>query len=327
MKNIVKVLALVSLLGVLAVACQKETDNGPLPAVVTRTVDFRIDNGALQRSVLHGDVQWHNFLAAVFDSVDRGYRVSLLHEGNAAAKETVTHTTADRKEAIRLADSLYNANYDVTLWYDSDAGHYVITGQKSTAPGPQSLARRWTEHPFWPFDEYLPGTWRQLHDFSCVIVSQDGYCVYRDWGEVVRDSQRTGIYEFPTYNQAMSLILYGPQPTLNCRLVWDSDGNVIDTIWSERTVRFTADSVYILFIDEFEHQLHYTDPYYIIGGDSLQVYRVPGYPANCYSEECRFNGLPIDIIEWTEDTVLLKADGHTDCHFYSAFVREPVEKK
>ena len=112
--------------------------------------------------------------------------------------------------------------------------------------------------------------------------------------------------------------------------VFDSVGNVIDTAWDERTVIFTVDSMKImdLYHAGWYDRIRYsniTSPYYIVSGDSLQVYRAPGYPANCYTDECLYNGHTIGVIEWTWDTVFLYIDDYY--YYFEAFVRETDNKK
>lgn len=317
MKSIVKVLALVSLLGVLATACHKdETLVGNLPTVVTRTVDLRVGEGNLQRSVLHGDVQWQSFLAAVFDSVDRGYRVSLLHEGSASTKETLTFSSPDRNVAMHWVDSLYNAGYDVTLWYDNEEHHYVVVGQKDTAPGPEPPV---VEYPFWPFDEYLPGTWRQVRGMRAFIGINDIYAVYYDWGVLVSDSNRSGYNTIPSFNQALSMINFYCNENYDADIIdYDPVTGRVDTIVFSNYVFIDGDSIY--WHNSGINPTILTSPYYITEGDSLQLYGIPGMSPNTYYEIDGVNGHTIPAIEWGRDTLLLKL--HNTLTDYGVYVRD-----
>ena len=315
MKIIVKVLALVSLLGIMATACQKETPVSPLPSVVTRTVDYRVGNGDLQRSVIHGDVQWRSFLAAVFDSVDHGHRVSLLHgTAGSAAKDIVTFSSADKAEAMRWVDSMYNAGYDVTLWYDSENHQYNCIGQKASAPVPQ-LA----DHPFHPFEEYLSGTWRQLHYGQAFILGPGMH--FCNWRDVARQYGYS-----PSYSQAFDMILTDfTHPGMSCTQFLDADGNGYgDTIWHDKSLTFTRDSIITKYIsrdvvyDLDSTAIYHEDstalsgsvPYYIVNSDSLQIYS--------------YNNLPLYlIIEWSPDTMLFK---FTDDFAYGVYVRDSSKK-
>lgn len=145
MKNIVKTIAAVMLLGVLAASCQKENnkDLPALPDMTERTVNYAVD-GTMTSTTVHGVPGWTEFLSGLMDQVDAGHRVSLLHGGGASqSKETVVRYTPSRDSAMAWVDSMYTLGYDVAVWYDSERQSYVGVASMSTAPAPSD--RQWPD--------------------------------------------------------------------------------------------------------------------------------------------------------------------------------------
>lgn len=220
MKRIVNVLALVSLLGIMATACQKETSLTPLPTIVTRTVDYRVGNGDIHRATFHGDVQWDTFLAAIFDSVDHGHRVTLSH-GATTAKEVVTFSSAVKSEAMAWVDSMYNAGYDVVLWYDNETHQYNAAAQKSSGSTQDTTPILFT---FRPFAEYLPGTW---------VVAKDIYVTENMFSPTMQEYGWQAPEDMTWTNLARSYFE-----------IHHVDNDYIHGGERYRSLRFTADSVF-----------------------------------------------------------------------------------
>lgn len=286
MKKIATVLALVSLLGVLAVSCQKETTGNPLPAVVTRTVDYCIGDNAPQQTVLHGDVQWQSFLAAIFDSVDRGYRVSLIH-GGAAAKEAVTFSTTVKADAIAWVDSMYNAGYDVTLWYDDTTGQYNAVAQKSTAPGPITPDR-----PYYPLADYLQGTWSVAK--NCVVMTN--YWLATGESQEYQDNM----------SWEQSLLFYW---------IKQLDYDFIDVPARHRTIQFTADSFFVeeqAYFNDSESRYMAQWAAYTVTDSTHISFSGKWVRANQGFDTVDFSGI-LPIYEWNTDTIIL----HHESHLYT----------
>ena len=145
MKNIVKTIAAVMLLGVLAASCQKENnkDLPALPDMTERTVNYAVD-GTMTSTTVHGTPGWTEFLTRLMDQVDAGHRVSLLHgSGASQSKETVVRYTPSRDSAMAWVDSMYTLGYDVAVWYDAERQSYVGVASMSTAPAPSD--RQWPD--------------------------------------------------------------------------------------------------------------------------------------------------------------------------------------
>ena len=145
MKNIVKTIAAVMLLGVLAASCQKENnkDLPALPDMPARTVNYAVD-GTMTSTTVHGVPGWTEFLTRLMDQVDAGHRVSLLHgSGASQSKETVVRYTPSRDSAMAWVDSMYTLGYDVAVWYDAELQSYVGVASMSTAPAPSD--RQWPD--------------------------------------------------------------------------------------------------------------------------------------------------------------------------------------
>lgn len=305
MKKIATVLALVSLLGVLAVSCQKETTGNPLPAVVIRTVDYCIGDNAPQQTVLHGDVQWQSFLAAIFDSVDRGYRVSLIH-GGAAAKEAVTFSTTVKADAIAWVDSMYNAGYDVTLWYDDTTGQYNAVAQKSTAPGPITPDTL-PEHTFYPFDEYLPGTWICV-DYMAFI--RDAYNPNQTW---VNDYFFNEDYN-PNHHPPLPYFSY----IMPRMFLWptspDMHSGPLKMTITEDSITIEAPNVPLTTMDSN------TMDYWTEEGDSLRIYTTHPDMSSYYTQQ--------RIFQYSLDTLVLGVGFYPFTHWmydFLVFVRQTEE--
>ena len=130
-----KTVALLAVLSLAAVSCQKETVVDPVSAtdpVTMRMVTYCVDGVTTQVTLL-GDDAWDDFLHWMFALAEEGHRVS-FRQGNAeernAAKETVTFTTNSQIEAYNWANTMMDKGYEVTIEYDKKTGIYTCTATR-----------------------------------------------------------------------------------------------------------------------------------------------------------------------------------------------------
>ena len=137
MKRTFPTIALLAVLGTMAVGCQKENivENATIVAQVgeTRTIIYTVD-GTERQITLVGDEAWSDFLHHMLAMAREGHRVSFRNGKTplsvTSAKETVTFTTTDQNEAYTWCDNMYNAGYSVTMYYDKDKGIYTCIAVK-----------------------------------------------------------------------------------------------------------------------------------------------------------------------------------------------------
>lgn len=131
MKQIFRQVALLSLLGLTAVSCQKETliePQGLSETVATYTVYYTID-GETSQITLVGETAWRNFLDWIFAKAEEGHRVSFYLGGHemGQAKETITYTTTNYDDAVDWANKMSHNGYSVTIEFDEQHKQYVCT--------------------------------------------------------------------------------------------------------------------------------------------------------------------------------------------------------
>ena len=137
MKRIITTVALFTVLGTLAVSCQKDSFNLQDPINVENakkySVIYSID-GKSYHITLTGDNAWRDFLDRMFDLAEKGHRVTFCNEENhtqvISSKETIKFTTIKRQEAYEWAEQMVEDGYTVTVDYDSTTGIYTCTAIK-----------------------------------------------------------------------------------------------------------------------------------------------------------------------------------------------------
>lgn len=137
MKKIITTIALLSVLGTLAVSCQKENDSVQTPIEAESSTIYKICysiDGKSYRITLVGDETWRDFLNRMLALAEEGHRVSFRNENassqDALTKEVITYTTNDHDDAYTWADKMSNAGYLVNVEYDRETGKYTCTAIK-----------------------------------------------------------------------------------------------------------------------------------------------------------------------------------------------------
>ena len=113
MRKTFTTIALLAMLGTLAVSCQKENIIDETSIVAENgtvyTVGYSID-GVTHQITLVGDEAWHDFLSRMFASAEEGREISFRNEESASrivsAKEVVTYSTKNREEAVTWAEAM-----------------------------------------------------------------------------------------------------------------------------------------------------------------------------------------------------------------------------
>ncbi len=132
MRKTFTTIALIAVLGTMAVSCQKENIIDQTTVVsescTSRTVQYTID-GISYTVTFIGEDTWHDFLNYMFALAEEGRMVSFRNvestSSAAATKETVTHTTKNKDDAYKWADEMGDKGYDVTIYYDKEKGVYI----------------------------------------------------------------------------------------------------------------------------------------------------------------------------------------------------------
>lgn len=133
MRKIITTIALIAVLGTMAVSCQKEDAVNPTCPVAASndtvyTVRYSVD-GTSHTITLVGDKAWHDFLNHLFALAEEGHTVSFRNEEAASsvtpAKETITHSTYDKDDAYKWADEMGDQGYSVTIRYDKETKKYT----------------------------------------------------------------------------------------------------------------------------------------------------------------------------------------------------------
>ena len=124
-------IALVAMLGALAVGCQKENIIDEPPVVAENgtvyTVSYAVD-GVTHQLTLVGDEAWHDFLNRMFALAEEGHEVTFRNEEAASrvvsTKEVVTYSTPSHDDAINWAEKMADDGYTVTIHFDKEKKVY-----------------------------------------------------------------------------------------------------------------------------------------------------------------------------------------------------------
>ena len=136
MKKNIKTVALLSVLSLMAVGCQKETmvesDTGLQVTVRARTVTFTID-GVTHQTVFKSEQSWMEFLKQLTALAKQGHRVHFRCEetrtNTSAAKDVETFETPDEDEAVAWCNTMIDKGYEVTMYYDKESGKYICIAE------------------------------------------------------------------------------------------------------------------------------------------------------------------------------------------------------
>ena len=320
MKKTTLIITLAAVLGLVAVSCHDEPVN-PSPSV--RNVGY-IACGDQHQVSVNGDESWHALLDSLFAAAESGCRVTFWNPDAMGSKQadTVTINTADRQQAYRWGEEMYDQGYIVSIVYDENTGTYhgtAVMSPSAMIPWPP-ITRI---HTFWPFEEYLPGTWTKDTNVKAIVElpwiwphGSSGYDFnwFPNWYALVRWSHAYGwpsdlprecyppftLYSYPEFNQALACIKFleyvSPR---GARLVIDAD---------------------TIYVHPNRLPTIYSYPYFITPGDSLTLYQFPNtIPANTHP-----SGFIYPVIEWSWDTLLIGFDEYDE---YQVYIRNGSKKQ
>lgn len=137
MKKVIRTVALIAVLGMMAPACQKEPVSEPLAQVgsvkTIHTVYYSVD-GVTNTASFNSEENWLFFLGQLFALAEVGYEVSFWDSETVVNttddREIVTYTTRDKDEAVAWADTMRKNGYTVSISYDSVTNTYTCTAVK-----------------------------------------------------------------------------------------------------------------------------------------------------------------------------------------------------
>ena len=131
MNRTLTTIALISVLSMGAVSCQKEMIVEPQGAIsevgTVYTVRYAI-NGITHTETLIGKKARTEFLMRMLALAEEGYRVEVIENGETyqydSTKEVLTFTTHNKKEAYDWMDEKLQEGYAVTITFDQETGEY-----------------------------------------------------------------------------------------------------------------------------------------------------------------------------------------------------------
>lgn len=137
-KKTIKIMALLAVLSVAAVSCQKENLVPSTPAeVITNNQAVYIYqyevNGIRSRITLRGEAERTDFINRMLALAQEGNTVSFFDETQYTqnfTKEDVTYTTKDKEDALNWASGMLDLGYTVTIEYDKNKGIYNCTASR-----------------------------------------------------------------------------------------------------------------------------------------------------------------------------------------------------
>ena len=135
MHRIVKTIALLTVLNLAAVSCQKETitvdpQSGIEATGTVYTVRYVV-NDVTYTETLIGEQAWADFLQRMLALAEDGYRVTVSRNTGttqyAMSKDVVTFTTKKKTEAYAWSEQMLEDGYDVTISYNPQTGEDTCT--------------------------------------------------------------------------------------------------------------------------------------------------------------------------------------------------------
>lgn len=137
MKKVITTIALLAVLGTLAVSCQKENITEQANIVAENNTVYKVSysiDGISYQITLIGDEAWHDFLNRMLALAEEGHRVSFRNEDGssqvASSKDVVTYTTTNGDDAIKWANKMIHEGYTVSIEFDERTGIYTCTAIK-----------------------------------------------------------------------------------------------------------------------------------------------------------------------------------------------------
>ena len=135
MKQNVKTVALLVVLSMAAVSCQKEND--VLPTVGSEQTTGTIQvvysiNGEVFQTTL-SESEWNAFVERMLALAREGYEVSFSKNRSSLtsqSKEKVIFVTKKEQEAQEWASTMTNEGYTVSISYDENTGEYTCVAIK-----------------------------------------------------------------------------------------------------------------------------------------------------------------------------------------------------
>ena len=135
MKRIIKTVALLSVLGMATVSCQKETINDSIGISNVETNQYTLVysiDGIFAQVSFSGEEEMGSFIESLVALAEEGHRVSFrkattTHE--AATKDVLTFTTKDHDAAVAWGKERVAEGYEVIIVQD-DSGIYICTAIK-----------------------------------------------------------------------------------------------------------------------------------------------------------------------------------------------------
>lgn len=132
MRKTLATIALLAVLGALAVSCQKETIIDETTIVTENDTYFMVSysvDGITNQITLIGEDAWHDFLNYMFVLAEEGHKVSFRNEEASSrtipSKDVVTYTTTSREEAYSWANRMADMGYIVTIKFNKESGVYT----------------------------------------------------------------------------------------------------------------------------------------------------------------------------------------------------------
>lgn len=137
MKTKIIYVALIAVLGVTAVSCQKEPNVGPQINVTESAAKYTITysvNGVVHTALLQSEEELNALLRQLVAYSRQGYQVVVsdneLSSSVVPSKETVTYTTRVESDAISWAEEKVKEGYVVTISFDETTGVYTCVATR-----------------------------------------------------------------------------------------------------------------------------------------------------------------------------------------------------
>ena len=140
-----KPIALLAVLSIAAVGCQKEPIVEPAMQLqqnaVIRNITYNID-GVTFYTTIRGEQNWQEFLDSMFAYAKDGHKVSIrnnsVYSNAPKSRDVVTYTTTSQSDAQKWCNNMLNAGYEVTMTYDPRTGLYTCTAVGPDIVNPQT---------------------------------------------------------------------------------------------------------------------------------------------------------------------------------------------
>ena len=135
MKKNIKTVALLAVLSMAAVGCQKTdfTEQNAVVEQTTKTIQVVYSiNGEVYQTTLD-ESEWDGFMERMLALAREGYEVTFSKNGSfltSQSKEKVTFVTTSEAEANHWASEMISNGYAVTISYDKKTGEYTCIAIK-----------------------------------------------------------------------------------------------------------------------------------------------------------------------------------------------------